>query len=227
MFKYILLPVFFLFTFHLNSSAWDSTAAKYYPLAVGNVWSYHRINTIGTGCIMVVSQYDYLSSVISDTILPNGKKYFKISEGSFFRYERIDSNSMNVYRYNSGGECLVDSLLARKNNIYFSCRSGSDCEHLFQDTTSETFAGQSRKVRLIRGCQLIGQVYKLMYGIGLYYESACEYSGARISLNGCIINGVQYGTIIGYENPSIPYPLYFQLFQNYPNPFNPSTNITL
>lgn len=220
----------FLFSIILFSSvniySWDTTAAKYYPLAVGNKWSYHRINTTGSGCILVTSQYDYIASVISDTVLPNGKKYFKISESGIYRYERVDSASMNVYNYDgTGGECLLDSLLAGKNNTYRSCRSGTIAEHLFQDTLSDTFAGQTRKVRLINGSVMVSQVYKLMNGVGLYFESACEITGSRVTLNGCIINGIQYGTILGYENPHTNYPLYSKLFQNYPNPFNPTTAI--
>ena len=33
-----------------NSYSWDSEAAKFYPLAIGNMWSYHRITLSSSSC---------------------------------------------------------------------------------------------------------------------------------------------------------------------------------
>ena len=43
-------------------------------------------------------------------------------------------------------------------------------------------------------------------------------------LTGCIIDGVQYGTLVGVKDAA-GIPSTFTLHQNYPNPFNPSTTI--
>jgi hypothetical protein len=207
-----------------NSFSWDSTASKYYPLAVGNQWSYHRIDRTGFNCIQYTNEYDYLVTVVSDTLMPNGKRYFRL-QGPTVTFERVDSVSMNIYRYSSGGECITDSLLARINNNFNSCRQFNNTGQ-FQvlDTNSISFLNVSRKTKAIRGNLLIGHQYTLMYGMGLYRESACENGGAIITLNGCIINGVQYGALLGIENSERIFPNKFSLSQNYPNPFNPTTH---
>lgn len=183
--------------------SWDTVAAKYYPLAIGNQWSYHKINRTGFNCIQFTTSSDYIISVVSDTLMPNGKRYFKLHGPtvSYTSYERIDSTTMNVYKYISGGECVIDSLFARINNNFNSCRQlpGSQVsQSQVMDTNNITFAGSSRKAKVIRGNLLIGHNYTLMYGIGLHRESACEGGfGALITLNGCIIDGVTYGQMIG------------------------------
>ena len=56
-------------------------------------------------------------------------------------------------------------------------------------------------------------------GIGIVPSSGYSY------LNGCIINGVQYGTITDVENKNNIIKN-FKLNQNYPNPFNPTTQLS-
>ncbi len=209
------------------SYSWDSEAAKYYPLAVGNQWSYHIIHRSGPSCIMFGNQYDYLVRVLSDTLMPNGKKYYKI-QGPAITFQRIDSVTMNVYQYSGGSECLRDSLMARVGNYYRCCRvASSNIPYFLQDTGSISFAGSLRSYRNMNGGALVGHHYMLMYGIGTYSENICEGNfGSITSLNGCIINGVQYGQIIsGLTTINSEIPIDFNLLQNYPNPFNPTTNI--
>ncbi|MBI1939434.1 MAG: T9SS type A sorting domain-containing protein [Ignavibacteriales bacterium] len=63
----------------------------------------------------------------------------------------------------------------------------------------------------------------LVSGIGEYYEFDYESGPVRI-LQGCIIDGVTYGTV-DVEEEIQTLPTEFVLYQNYPNPFNPATNI--
>ena len=224
MLRYILLPVFFLLTFHSTTHSWDSTAAMYYPMSIGNTWSIHSASLSPSSCIIITGQSDYIIKITGDTVMPNSKRYFKFSDGT---YQRIDSNKMNVYKYSSSGECLLDSLFARLSNCYDGCRyENVNFLMCVSDTSPVSFGGQNRKVIKISSNPLLSEYYTLMQGIGFYYHSYCEFGGIRETLNGCIINGVQYGVILGYENPHTNYPLYSELFQNYPNPFNPSTNIS-
>src|ERR1041384_293193 len=97
------LLLFFLLLIFLsitaNSFAWDSTAAKYYPLSIGNLWSYHRIDR-GPDCIDKAKEFDFIVRISSDTII-SGKRYFRL-EGITTNLERIDSTTMKVYRYSGG-----------------------------------------------------------------------------------------------------------------------------
>jgi hypothetical protein len=63
---------------------------------------------------------------------------------------------------------------------------------------------------------------RLALGIGFYYS---EFEVGITVLNGCIINGVQYGIILDVEDENTINPPKEFLLNNYPNPFNPQTKI--
>lgn len=199
-----------IFMFILSSAtplySWDSEAAKFYPLAIGNQWSYHREDMNGFGCTQVTSTTDYIVTVVSDTLMSNGKWYYKlVRTGGLTYYERIDSTTMNVFKYSSGNECLIDSLFAMINNNFNGSRDLPNCFQQFPakilDTNNINFAGVLRRAKFIQGGGLIGYTHNLMYGIGLFRERACEAGfGSQTTLNGCIIDGVQYGEMLGSSN---------------------------
>ena len=198
------------------SYAWYTTAAKYYPLAVGNLWSYHIMSyQPPLGCNTPTSQFDYIVSIIKDTVF-NGHRYFKFSDG---RRERIDSVKMNVYYYDGNSECLVDSLLAKRFDGYLSC----DGVKQISDTNLLFFAGQNWPSKGMTHIGLLAR--RLVLGLGVYMDGYCLFTtGAVSTLNGCIINGIQYGNIISAVDPTVnEIPMKYSLSQNYPNPFNPST----
>jgi len=112
-----------------------------------------------------------------------------------------------------------------KNNYFNSYRSGFLATHHVDDTLPVLFSGISRRAKQIYGNGLVGQIYTLVSGIGLYYEKYCELGGSTESLNGCIINGIQYGQIVGVDKSESGISSCHQLSQNYPNPFNPVTKI--
>jgi hypothetical protein len=139
--------------------------------------------------------------------------------------ERIDSNSMNVYRYFLTGEKIIDSLLAKKYDYFTSFRSGDSATHQINDTLPIVCFGSSRPGKQVFGNGLVGNYYTFVSGLGLYHEAFCEFGGSTETLNGCIINGIQYGQIVGVERNENGLPIDFSLSQNYPNPFNPVTKI--
>jgi hypothetical protein len=85
--------------------------------------------------------------------------------------------------------------------------------------------GTNRLVRVSRPVPCPGCGRSLVEKIGFYEDFLCLTSGNRTTLNGCIINGIQYGQIIGINQLSSEIPEKFELSQNYPNPFNPVTKI--
>lgn len=196
--------------------SWDSEAAKFFPLAVGNQWSYHFFNRGGNPIPCYPNTpYDYIITITNDTLI-NGHKYYKFSNGDRLR---IDSTSMNVYKYFGAGECLVDSLLARKNSTISSCEFSG----IVTDTSMVMFGGENR-----RSINIFAPGYskRLLHGIGLYFHGGCELgTGFEKQLNGCVINGIRYGVMLGLTNISNELADQFSLSQNYPNPFNPATNI--
>jgi hypothetical protein len=105
--KLVLILFFSALAGNYNESfSWDTTAAKLFPMAIGNVWSYnYKTYAPPNGCTNLISEINYIVSIISDTVMPNGKRYFKFDDRGSFSYRRIDSVKMNVYQYNSGNEC--------------------------------------------------------------------------------------------------------------------------
>lgn len=69
---------------------------------------------------------------------------------------------------------------------------------------------------------LPGQVDYLVKGIGRY---RITWEGGEKVLSGCIINGVQYGTIVSVENGNDNLQPSKYVLDNFPNPFNGQTTI--
>ena len=218
----LLVSAFVLFGINENEAAWDSIIAKYYPLQIGNTWRYQRIQYGDYVCHQWPNPTEYTITITGETTI-NNKMYFVFSNG--FR-ERIDSATMNVYRYNGAFDQMLDSLYARKNDHYYGIRLDFfDTYCTVADTFQGNFAGHSGSAKKITVSGNGTNEYYLLNGIGVTSMFRCFQYGHKDVLLGCIINGVQYGAISGMENIEGIIPVNFSLYQNYPNPFNPVTRI--
>ncbi len=218
----ILVSAFVLFGINENEAAWDSIIAKYYPLQIGNSWRYQTIQYGNSMCLQLPNPTEYTITITGETII-NNKKYFVFSNGY---KERIDSLTMNVYRYNGAFDQMLDSLYAKKNDHYYGIRLDFfDIYCTVADTFQGNFAGHSGSARKITVSGNGTNEYYLLNGIGVTSMFRCFQYGHKDVLLGCIINGVQYGAISGIVNTGTILPENFSLSQNYPNPFNPETKI--
>lgn len=224
--SYIILS-FFIYLITNNNYGWDSTIAKYYPLAIGNTWSYHHVGLYTTCSVSYVD--DFIVKIVSDTVLPNNKKYFKFNDG---RLERIDSNSMNVYRYYpaDNSEFIMDSLNCKLMDSVKTHRGG--CTSIWEIGFYIKYNVYDTNIIIYdnihwnsKRFDALYRSYRLVKGIGIYSQRCCNVGGHEVTLNGCIINGIQYGQIVGTESNGEFIPVKYSLFQNFPNPFNPVTNI--
>ncbi|MGB5289347.1 MAG: T9SS type A sorting domain-containing protein, partial [Ignavibacteriaceae bacterium] len=210
-----------------------------YPLAIGNKWVY---DVWGWWADTTYHSYSGITyrEVIGDTVLANGQFYYKIFDPTTFNFppflfERIDTSSGKVYRYdNSLGlpndEYLIDDLLAEVADTIWSSR------HQYQDyfpficTGMGTFDkwGIQGPRKLFTIFDLTGYTYSLSQGVGIdsIYDTF-DFGENFVTLKGCIIDGIVYGdtTTVGVEDEETPIAANFKLEQNYPNPFNPKTNI--
>jgi hypothetical protein len=200
--------------------SWDSTLARYLPLEIGNSWSY--VLTVGTSTSI------YNVRITGDTVMPNGHKYYKFTDGS---YQRLDSTTMNSHKWNYGNDLLFDSLRASLGNGYPSRRFDFTWMNYIDFLNVNYFGTQRLTKRYTYQISLNFFEYNLVQNIGLCFAYRSGYPSGLIyqyEIRGCVIHGVVYGDTsnpTGLTQISNETPKSFSLSQNYPNPFNPTTKI--
>src|SRR4030095_14971024 len=118
--KIIFSLIIILLVFKVSYSQ-DTTSTKYFPLNVGNSWTYYHWVTFPP------NNYFYKFSITGSIVL-NGHLYYKtlhtaISGSSYADTIRIDSTTGNLLKYVVNGSCLwlnnellQDSLAGRLND---------------------------------------------------------------------------------------------------------------
>lgn len=210
------------------------SSLSYYPLEVGNRWTYFAF-----GGYSAAEFIDLL--VVDDTLFSNGKMYFKIAarskQDTSFYFERIDSATSIVFhsepQYSFDEKCF-DSLRAMPGDKPQSNRLKTS--RVFCDSiVSGMILGVHTKVKYFSGRVIpTFPVYALAQGLGLVYQSFLEedpvyprYSTRTTTLVYAQIHGVQYGVPV-FVAPDVNFaPQDLFLGQNYPNPFNSQTRIPI
>ncbi len=229
---FIIFIIFFVSPDNLVYSL-DTAAAKYYPLAVGNTWTY---SGFGYPCCGPIRYREK----ITGTIVTNGHFYFILTTtqstgNSATSYIRLDSAKGMMALYETSGctwlqnETAKDSLSSRKGDS-----SRYNCDNLFYYRCTDTMPGQvfginkQKKVFSWTNYFEAGATRTFAKDIGLVSSTSFGHTNSTtINLVGCYINGILYGdtTLTGITLTSNEVPDKFSLSQNYPNPFNPATNI--
>jgi hypothetical protein len=213
---------------------------NYYPLAVGNKWIYdaYHFNNGNTYQDLSVTEVNGIY------LQPNGKLYYILRRyhlsqpGEGISYERVDSSSAKIYKYDENlglpnDEYIIDDLLAEPGDTVLTYRfylPGSSFTIVIKDTLFEKWElTKTKRVFQEIGSGIPKPTYSLTQDIGLdsmFFVWDDNINDTYI-LKGCIIDGVIYGdtTTVGVEDEQNPIPTEFKLEQNYPNPFNPSTKI--
>ena len=223
----------------VDSKAWDTTAAKFYPLSVGNVYIFDY-NDLWFNCNTHETHATYSVSITNTVLKPNGKVYYQFSgwwdlffTSPSWTYQRIDSGSMNVYAYDSisNSEFLLDSLSGNVNDYFKSARLTTFQPSGWFERINTVSIFNSQRIQRQFQCSgpiIAGTYYYLVEGIGFTGFSICELgTGEEYRLRGCVINGVVYGdtTLTSVHRTGNSVPDKYTLSQNYPNPFNPNTNL--
>jgi len=231
---FLLSAFLIIISFSNSASAWDTTAAKFYPLQVGNLYTFTRVEYI-IDC-QPLPGIRFSVKISGQTTLSNGKNYYVFQANRYayqfntiWKYQRIDSTTMNVYGYDTTNnrELLLDSLLAIYPNN-FKCQrfTTSFPSGTASPLYSINFFGSTRIEKRFL-CSPSITNYSLVEGIGFTGYYSCQDFGNGMNLRGCFINGVLYGDTVttSIQQISSEVPDNFSLSQNYPNPFNPETNI--
>ena len=216
--------IFALFIYSSINFALDTNHVRYFPLAVGNSWTY---SVVGGNPPMMWRTKAYITK---DTVMLSKKFFYFLCPVIGTAWIRIDSISGKLLRYvNIGGcsgpnETIIDSLASRKNDSANDCFLRRRCV----DTNNVVLFGQTLKAKQFNPIvQIYANSRRYARNFGLYFLNEGDPYAINYSLIGCVINGVVYGdtTLLGLTPISTEIPTAFSLSQNYPNPFNPVTNI--
>jgi len=229
--KVMFIILFLLQISFTSANAQDTVSSKYFPLNIGNSWTYDYFRWI----IFPVSyETGYVRRRIDrDTIIGNNK-YFKFPWFSF-DWCRYDSTNGNlVFRTSSGscsnyiGEKIFDSLSSSLGNIN-ACQHQATFTRECINIDSEIVFNLQKKIKEFKHDGLYQEFIKYSEDFGIVDYCGGEPPPCKYfeSLKGCVIKGVVYGdtTMTGIGSGFSNIPNEFLLYQNYPNPFNPKTII--
>lgn len=232
-FKNQIAAVFVIWFLFLNanySTAADTVSAKYFPLVVGNSYTYLNSDNF-------FQQYRRKATITKDTII-NNKKYFYCYNFPIFMpgWIRYDSSRSNLLKYNPNQSCsdymnevIIDSLAMSVNNsinCFFESINLRKCTAL----GTQSVFGVTRNTKSFLHDGLIYSNLTYASGIGVisYCSGEPPPCESYTTLIGCVLNGVVLGDTLltGIEQTNTTLPDKFFLAQNYPNPFNPETVIS-
>ncbi|MEW5980259.1 MAG: T9SS type A sorting domain-containing protein [Acidobacteriota bacterium] len=210
---------------HLHVGA-QASAQGFYPLETGNRWYY---TVFHNNYPQPEDSESTHIGVIKDTLMPNGRTYYRLdySDAVGAIFLRADSDFVYYYNPMDSSEAGVYNLHAevgRQDTIKWP---GIVWSRLFSQRNQPIFGVE----RTVQGYRLDGLVQfevSLADGFGIiqaidFADGAWPYY-RRWELKGAIIHGTPYGTTVSVAD-EIATPRQFTLHQNYPNPFNPTTSI--
>lgn len=184
-------------------------AQVYFPLKKGDQWKYW---SPGSG----PNVYAY-SSIISDTMMENGKNYAMVS-GFFGGFYRLENQKVFKYFNNDQENIIYDFSKKIGDTVYSSPIPSQNI--ILSDTGSTFIFGQTRKYWTFKSTYSLRKIIDSI-GVDIIHEQPADPYG----LIGAIINGKSYGEILSIRSNNNKESS-FILNQNYPNPFNPKTTIS-
>lgn len=210
--------------------------SDFFPLQNGNIWSFAASTIYGP---------EYLNvKVIKDTLLPNGQVYKYISGYFGESYYRTDSNKIYQY-YGDSVACSEREFkyldfTANDSASWEICRDLGSCGNArgisstYYDYTYYTYLNKPLETKHFQGVLLDGNdtIWTPCDGSEYWFSKAIGISRIFIFnvgdfwLQGAIINGHQFGTLVNVEDEINIIPSTFKL-QAYPNPFNSRVNFNI
>jgi len=222
-----------------NLNAQDSLVSDldYYPLNYGDYWEYLDFYYNYVFPFFEYEAFNFSVEVVGDTVLNN--KIYKIIEyrnipnagNRWYNYERIDSLTGNVYRYDDeydqwGDEYLLDSLCADlgdtsraiRGDIVLSDKVCNVCQWIEEDSVLNI---KTSVKSFMYQCYIPGFQYRLAKGIGYVGDFNCEFTCGGTELLYAKIKGIEYGEKVNrVEEKTSNLINGYKIYQNFPNPFN-------
>jgi hypothetical protein len=186
----------------------------------GDMWQYVDLGFQDT----------FVSKVLGDTVLPNGKHYVQFSHAVFpSSFLREAGSKLYAWdQYDSTEYLLFDFALAPNDTVSRRTQFGAQFAIVVIDTGREV--STQRRWWIFADVRVIDSTYSYEFSRWMLSDSIgvtnmTQEPGNVWLLQGAVINGVQIGVIASVSSTTPPRPATAVLYQNYPNPFNPSTTI--
>lgn len=178
----------------------DSLAKKYFPLKIGNSWTYKCLKSSGDTSFI-------RCTILSDTLIGNVTYYRLSNELPFFSGTLItlDTLTGNLYSYKDVNSCssfrkgnLLDSLAANPGDRVFTCGESRIFGKCIDSSRIQIFGTQKKsKFFLSPVFAASGLFNRFTEGIGITFSTKIGSSGISMAfLTGCIVDGAVYGDTI-------------------------------
>jgi hypothetical protein len=205
---------------HGETLAEKDNVTDYYPLHVGDSWRYKLYDADNPSLVGYSTR-----SVGCDTVFSDGFKYFGITDGYEYHYERIDSTGVIFYQR----RVLSDWELERGRKLSLASGDTSQLRGLLSIVGGKFRDPQvvdTLRDRIVVDLTLVGfEYFSKFWGLSESFTEVqlhCELIGAKV--NGKTWGDVSY--LLDVEPSPIPVTHTISI-DNYPNPFNNATVIRL
>ncbi len=178
----------------------DTTSIKYFPLKIGNSWTYETTYELPPGI------NNTKVTIVSDTVI-NNIKYYKTAgrfPGFTSNLITLDSLTGNIFCYSESPSCarypqrlLMDSLAGRIDDTVRRCHNPQI--GIVTDTSNYSLPWQSVKAKEIYYTSLVDQSHTYGKGFGLVDFVTSEGTSTPTRLKGCIIDGIMYGDTAAFS----------------------------
>jgi len=225
----LVLILLMVISSYLKAQNSTDSLLSFYPLTIGNKWIFDELSISDNA----IETHRWKLEVLKDTLMPNNKVYKMISNSLFnnFTFERIDTNKLRIYEYNSAMDSIdFEDVKLDFNQILGDTLNTSYWTIVFESDSATEYLGE---IRMSRGYShqygFAGYGDYYLKNIGLYkYTYAGDFFSSESKLKAALINNEIFGdtTLTTVKKNDFASVNNFVLYQNYPNPFNPTTIIS-
>lgn len=215
----IITALIFILTISQSTIGQEEDSLNFFPLHEGDLWQYINVPT---------NEFSEIKVMNVDTLFSDSSIVYTIGPGTELNYKIYFNDKHTIYWDIDTGWSVAYKFDVPVNSNWLSQpslpswrvykREFKDLYYLFEDSIDAREYWDVPDTN----STLATSVKRLAKGIGFYYS---EFEGGIIYLTGCIVNGVQYGTIVNVdEETDIIIPDEIEV-KSYPNPFNSQANI--
>jgi hypothetical protein len=210
----------FIFMILVVQNVLLSQAENYFPVHIGDTFSWQEND--------IDSNYKTYDTTKITNIITKSDGGLDIYYNNSVDPRYYKATNGNIYQYADHKPYLWYDFTVASQDTYYTKLSGTDYRvvvyydmaTIFGKTiNARRFMFYHKNSHMMNGNCILGEDF------GQIEANSYILFPSTATLIGCIIDGKEYGTMVGINNPLEEIPNNLKLSQNYPNPFNPTTTI--